>query len=188
MPTAYKPSPLGYGSPRSSPFRRPESPVSPSPLRQTTPSASPTKTGPSASTARFANNSPAVASNGSWTPRGNTGGGESPLAARGTSRTTATKSNAAMANGNALSQLQPSQVRTLREGFQILDRDSDGSVGRDDVADMLNQLGQFISPSQRESRAFVNGLQDYHPPHRTSRSSSPLRHHRRSTWARSSTQ
>ncbi|KAF3769825.1 EF-hand [Cryphonectria parasitica EP155] len=46
-----------------------------------------------------------------------------------------------MGHGNALSQLQPAQVRTLREGYQILDRDSDGSVNREDVADMLNQLG-----------------------------------------------
>lgn len=45
---------------------------------------------------------------------------------------------------NALSKLQPSQVRELREGFQILDRDSDGIVGRDDIADMLNQLGTLI--------------------------------------------
>lgn len=45
-------------------------------------------------------------------------------------------------HGNALSQLQPSQVRTMREAFQILDRDSDGSVNREDVVDMLNQLGR----------------------------------------------
>jgi Ca2+-binding EF-hand superfamily protein len=52
-----------------------------------------------------------------------------------------------MVNGNALSQLQPTQVRTLREGFEILDRDSDGVVNREDVADMLNQLGRlWISP------------------------------------------
>ena len=50
-----------------------------------------------------------------------------------------------MANGggNALSQLQPAQVRTLRDGFQILDRDSDGIVNREDVADMLTQLGKY---------------------------------------------
>jgi Ca2+-binding EF-hand superfamily protein len=30
----------------------------------------------------------------------------------------------------------------MREGFQILDRDSDGVVNREDVADMLNQLGR----------------------------------------------
>lgn len=48
-----------------------------------------------------------------------------------------------MGHSNALSQLQASQVRTLREGFQILDRDSDGIVGREDVADMLKQLGKI---------------------------------------------
>ena len=44
-------------------------------------------------------------------------------------------------DNNALSKLQPAQVRELREGFQILDRDSDGQVVREDVADMLTQLG-----------------------------------------------
>jgi Ca2+-binding EF-hand superfamily protein len=43
--------------------------------------------------------------------------------------------------GDALSKLQPAQVRELREGFQILDRDSDGVVNREDVADILAQLG-----------------------------------------------
>jgi len=47
----------------------------------------------------------------------------------------------ALSNGNALSQLLPAQVRTLRDGFQILDRDCDGVVNREDVADMLSQLG-----------------------------------------------
>lgn len=47
-----------------------------------------------------------------------------------------------LGQGNALSQLQSAQVRTLRDGFQILDRDCDGVVNRDDVADMLNQLGK----------------------------------------------
>jgi len=49
-----------------------------------------------------------------------------------------------MSHGSALSKLQPSQVRTLREGFQILDRDSDGTVNREDLADMLNQLGNNL--------------------------------------------
>jgi len=44
-------------------------------------------------------------------------------------------------DNNALSKLQPAQVRELREGFQLLDRDSDGLVGREDVVDMLTQLG-----------------------------------------------
>jgi Ca2+-binding EF-hand superfamily protein len=42
-----------------------------------------------------------------------------------------------------MSQLQPPQVRMLREGFEILDRDSDGVVNREDVADMLTQLGKI---------------------------------------------
>jgi Ca2+-binding EF-hand superfamily protein len=46
-------------------------------------------------------------------------------------------------DNNALSKLQPAQVRELREGFQTLDRDSDGQVGREDVADMLTQLGKL---------------------------------------------
>jgi Ca2+-binding EF-hand superfamily protein len=31
----------------------------------------------------------------------------------------------------------------MREAFQILDRDSDGVVSREDVMDMLNQLGKM---------------------------------------------
>lgn len=46
-------------------------------------------------------------------------------------------------DNNALSKLQPAQVRELREGFQTLDRDSDGQVGREDVAEMLTQLGEL---------------------------------------------
>lgn len=48
---------------------------------------------------------------------------------------------------SSMSKLQPAQVRELREGFQILDRDSDGTVGRDDVAEMLSQLGLPSGPS-----------------------------------------
>jgi len=76
----------------------------------------------------------------------------------------------AMANGNALSQLQPTQVRTLKEGFEILDRDSDGVLDREDVADMLTQLGlpsghadvsQFFPPSAPQTMSlavFLNAL------------------------------
>jgi Ca2+-binding EF-hand superfamily protein len=63
-----------------------------------------------------------------------------------TSKTAPPKSN--IGSGNALTQLQPTQVRTLREGFQILDRDSDGIVNRDDVADMLAQLGRTRTRSK----------------------------------------
>lgn len=50
-------------------------------------------------------------------------------------------------NGDALSKLPASQVREMREGFQILDRDNDGLVNRDDVVDMLTNLGNMTSSS-----------------------------------------
>jgi Ca2+-binding EF-hand superfamily protein len=31
----------------------------------------------------------------------------------------------------------------MREAFQVLDRDNDGNVNRDDVADVLSNLGMF---------------------------------------------
>lgn len=144
----YKPSPLGYGSQRTSPFRRPESPSSPTTLRQT-PTASPTKSGLASGASRFANTSSTpTASADRYTGRGYAASGDdvftSPRAHRMAPAPTST--SAAMSSGNALSQLQPSQVRTLREGFQILDRDSDGVVNREDVADMLNQLGKRTTP------------------------------------------
>lgn len=148
MPTGYKPSPLGYGSPRSSPFRRPESPASPSAPRYTTPTTSPTKVGNVHTPSRFAATVESPSSSlDSQTPR-RYGQPTSdmlpsqPLASPAhisSSRTPAPLQSAAQ--GNALSQLQPAQVRVLRDGFQILDRDSDGIVNREDVADMLNQLG-----------------------------------------------
>ena len=53
-------------------------------------------------------------------------------------------------NGDALGKLPPAQVREMREGFQILDRDSDGQVNREDVADMLTNLGKaHVSSSMR---------------------------------------
>ena len=54
-----------------------------------------------------------------------------------------------MGENNALSRLQPAQVRELREGFQTLDRSGDGQVGREDVADMFAQLGWLIHPVLR---------------------------------------
>ncbi|RYP73152.1 hypothetical protein DL771_003788 [Monosporascus sp. 5C6A] len=59
------------------------------------------------------------------------------------------------AGTNALSQLQPAQMRVLRDAFQVLDRDSDGVVNREDVADMLGQLGLPTSPSD---------LSEFFPP------------------------
>ncbi|KAK0113042.1 hypothetical protein ONS95_014750 [Cadophora gregata] len=158
MANSYKPSPLSYGSPRSSPFRRPESnPTSPSPLRQSTPNPSPTKMATASATTplRLARNTtPSTdteTETTTWTPRGlapaqreressPTRGATSPgfggmLTARQTG------------DINSLSRLQAAQVRELRECFQILDRDSDGQIGREDVADMLTQLGLSANTS-----------------------------------------
>ncbi|KAH8895134.1 EF-hand [Thozetella sp. PMI_491] len=165
MPASYKPSPLGYGShgsQRGSPFRRPESPVSPSPLRQSTPTAAGLKSPGGTSRSRFAQSSDSTPTADRWTPRA------------GTSSLVETRSAApptkSTSHSNALSQLQPAQVRMLRDGFQILDRDSDGVVNRDDIADMLNQLGlpsnatevsQFFPPSAPQTMSlavFVNSL------------------------------
>ncbi|KAK3900909.1 hypothetical protein C8A05DRAFT_45339 [Staphylotrichum tortipilum] len=172
MSSAYKPSPLGLCTPRSSPFRRPQSPGSPNTLRQTTPSASPTKQGPADGAARFMG-SPAATSTTSprqefRTPRGAHAAtvedvpeplfGQqqlrptprpAPAASAASTATglTAITSSAGVGHATALSQLQPAQARTMREAFQILDRDSDGVVNREDVADMLNQLGLPSHPS-----------------------------------------
>lgn len=152
MPTGYKPSPLGYGSPRSSPFRRPESPSS-SPLgsRQTTPTPSPTKQNSLFTPSRFANPSSPTPSQDSEvrTPRrlAPPDSMASPQSLASTARISPrvpATSHASIGHGSALSQLQPAQVRVLRDGFQIMDRDSDGAVNREDVLDMLGQLGAYL--------------------------------------------
>lgn len=140
----------GSQSSRMSPFRRPEGIASPSPLRYSTPSPSNLKMYPTSSTPKF--------SHGSGQAAVDTNLNENSLKYTHTKK----KSSSSLNRGgspfeqsdgvfgtrnttdrNAISKLQPSQVRELREAFQILDRDSDGFVGREDIADMLNQLGLF---------------------------------------------
>ncbi|RYP62162.1 hypothetical protein DL770_009635 [Monosporascus sp. CRB-9-2] len=153
MPSAYKPSPLGYGTPRSSPFRRQESPASPTPVRQISPAATPTKTGASFAPFRLAN-SPAPADNSeNRTLRGLAQPNimASPSSKLGSPAQLSPRPQTMRrhsAGANALSQLQPVQMRVLRDAFQVLDRDTDGVVNREDVADMLGQLGtpQIIFP------------------------------------------
>lgn len=84
----------------------------------------------------------------------------SPRAQRPAPVTTAS-STSITGHNSALSQLQPAQVRTLREGFQILDRDSDGTVNREDVADMLNQLGRSTDNTHK-ARHKAGYIQDCH--------------------------
>ncbi|KAI4203665.1 MAG: hypothetical protein LQ350_001666 [Teloschistes chrysophthalmus] len=175
MSSTYKPSPLSFGSPRTSPFRRPQSP-SPSspastirpttptlPVRPTTPSTSPTK-------AHTPLQSPSKLQHVT-TPTVNGEGGEEfinsrkigdyklpltthdPFASPSSTRNSPPLTNKpALMNrmalgGDALARLPPAQVREMREGFQILDRDNDGQVNREDVLDMLTNLGQDSSAS-----------------------------------------
>ena len=168
MSTSYKPSPLSFGSPRSSPFRRPESPASPSPAgRATTPTpSSPTKTLPlTPSHQRTHSLSPTKPTPITFNtpPRGLTtpvidpqphrptslpssptrlrGGSTNPTNPYASGKLSAALSSKPTTNGDALSKLSTAQVRELREGYQLLDRGGEGSVGRDDVADMLKNLG-----------------------------------------------
>lgn len=45
------------------------------------------------------------------------------------------------AASDAAANLSPAQLREIREAFQVLDRDNDGSVNREDVADVLVNIG-----------------------------------------------
>ncbi|SZF03888.1 unnamed protein product [Blumeria hordei] len=137
-------------SSRVSPFRRPESPASPSPLRQTTPSPSPTKSAATITTpSQLAQSSSPVLGDThvtslNYRPRYNVE--RNNQASTGKVINTSLQFGGSLSprntnDGSALSKLQAGQIRELREGFQILDRDSDGHVGKDDIADMLTQLG-----------------------------------------------
>jgi Ca2+-binding EF-hand superfamily protein len=48
-------------------------------------------------------------------------------------------------NNEILTKLPPAQLREMREAFQVLDRNNDGQVNRDDVADILLNLGLSVS-------------------------------------------
>ncbi|KAK4193609.1 hypothetical protein QBC35DRAFT_479716 [Podospora australis] len=170
MAMPFKPSPLGYGSPRTSPFRRPQSPGSPNTLRQTTPSSSPTKPGPpSPGQFRTSRGYAMVEDAPEMSPPPAQPARLSPLPAMPAMAKPLSPKPVGH-NSSAISHLQPSQVRTLREGFQILDRDSDGVVNREDVVDMLNQLGlpshasevtQFFPPSAPQTMTmamFMNSI------------------------------
>lgn len=56
---------------------------------------------------------------------------------------TKTSSGMMGAAADAAANLTPAQLREIREAFQVLDRDNDGSVDRDDVADVLVNIGVY---------------------------------------------
>ncbi|KAL9006005.1 MAG: hypothetical protein Q9188_001239 [Gyalolechia gomerana] len=173
MPSSYKPSPLSFGSPRTSPFRRPESPSPSSPAstirpstptstaRPTTPTTSPTKPHtPIQSPSKLHTVTTPTINDGDEEEDTGTVRNLTPSLTKRESfaSTSPTRSSTPLANkaaimnrmaldGDALAKLPPAQVREMREGFQILDRDNDGTVNRDDVVDMLTNLGQDSSLS-----------------------------------------
>ncbi|KAL2813622.1 hypothetical protein BDW59DRAFT_30604 [Aspergillus cavernicola] len=152
----FRPSPLSFNSPRASPFRRPSTPSSPptqarpvtpgsSPSRGYTPIVSPSKLNQSYTVGdhdasprsrdpipqpRFTREYPSSPSRGA-SPLDSS---PSSMEAKATSMMAATSDAAAM--------LSPAQLREIREAFQVLDRDNDGFVDRDDVADVLANVGQ----------------------------------------------
>ncbi|KAL8817463.1 MAG: hypothetical protein Q9223_003705 [Gallowayella weberi] len=178
MPSTYKPSPLSFGSPRTSPFRRPESPSPSSPAstirpttptstigRPTTPTTSPAKPHtPLQSPSKLHNVATPTIDDDDEVEEQNKDlqnvrhltpslTKRESFAAHSPTRTSTPLANKpALMNrmalgGDALARLPPAQVREMREGFQILDRDNDGQVNREDVVDMLTNLGQDSSAS-----------------------------------------
>ncbi|KAL8943601.1 MAG: hypothetical protein Q9216_000966 [Gyalolechia sp. 2 TL-2023] len=192
MPPTYKPSPLSFGSPRTSPFRRPESPSPSSPAstirpstptttaRPTTPTTSPTKphtptqspsklntvTTPIVNdddddeeqdTRTIRNLTPSLTKRGSF------------ASASPTRSSTPLPNKSAIMNrmalgGDALAQLPPARVREMREGFQILDRDNDGIVNREDVVDILTNLGTQIFSASPYFLTTAPPMSQFFPP------------------------
>lgn len=133
-----------------------------------TPFGSPTKASYATNNGRFGNPTTPTDTAESKTPRVRTPTAETTTMASPQPLRPGLKKT--MSHGNAISHLQPAQVRQLREGFEVLDRDSDGVINREDVADMLNQLGlpskpsdvsNFFPPSTPQTMtmaAFLNSL------------------------------
>ncbi|KAL4884326.1 hypothetical protein BJY04DRAFT_6418 [Aspergillus karnatakaensis] len=152
----FRPSPLSFNSPRASPFRRPSTPSSPpaqarpvtpgsSPSRGFTPVVSPSKLNQSYTAEdhdvpsrsrdpipqpRFTRDPPSSPSRGANALESS----PSSMEAKTTSMMAATS--------DAAARLAPAQLREIREAFQVLDRDNDGFVDKDDVADVLANVGQ----------------------------------------------
>ncbi|KAL3481179.1 hypothetical protein BJX99DRAFT_180042 [Aspergillus californicus] len=155
----FRPSPLSFNSPRASPFRRPSTPNSPpsqnrpvtpgsSPGRGYTPVVSPSKLNQSYTVEdhdaspkdrdpipqpRFTRDLPSSPSRGA-----------SPIESSPSSMEAKAASMMA-ATSDAAAKLSPTQLREIREAFQVLDRDNDGFVDKDDVADVLANIGQDAS-------------------------------------------
>ncbi|PGH16066.1 hypothetical protein AJ79_02046 [Helicocarpus griseus UAMH5409] len=161
--TPYKPSPLSFGSPRTSPFRRPSVAATASPntvFRPSTP-GSPGSKGPTPIQSPSKLNQSHTAGDGSvftdsqvspLAPRPREAAPSPTRASHGRNGSFSSMMGSKLperpaANGDTLSRLPPAQLREMREAFQVLDRDNDGQVNREDVADILLNLGQDSSSS-----------------------------------------
>jgi hypothetical protein len=153
QPTTYKPSPLSSGSPqRSSPFQRPHSPAS-TPFGTTSTSLASSSDHPrrTATQSKPYGNSDSSdfltsfsTSTLTTTPYSSQRQPEEGNSAVKASSISDHKAYGDM-ESNAMLRLLPSQAQTLRDAFQVMDRDSDGQISREDVADMLTQLGTYSS-------------------------------------------
>ncbi|KAB8217345.1 hypothetical protein BDV33DRAFT_177384 [Aspergillus novoparasiticus] len=165
--TPFKPSPLSFSSPRASPFRRPSTPNSPpTGIRPTTPGSSPSRGyTPVVSPSKLNQSYTVEHEDASPTSRDRIPqprfSRESPSASPTreaispdrSPRVGARLMGMTAGSSDAASKLAPAQLREIREAFQVLDRDNDGSVNKDDVADVLVNVGQ--DPSM---------LSDFFPP------------------------
>ncbi|KAJ5921656.1 hypothetical protein N7454_009130 [Penicillium verhagenii] len=167
----FKPSPLSFGGQRASPFRRPSTPNSPPSAsgRPATPGSSPSRGyTPMVSPSKL-NQTYTVEDRESLSPRAEpipqpkftrelppspTKGARSPGHASPIGRA----SGVVAATADSSSKIPPAQLREIREAFQVLDRDNDGLVNKDDVADVLTNLGQDAHPSTL-SRFFPPGAE-----------------------------
>ncbi|KAK2737033.1 hypothetical protein FQN57_000482 [Myotisia sp. PD_48] len=157
--TPYKPSPLSFGSPRTSPFRRQSiasnsstvirpNAGSPGSSRGTTPTHSPTKPTQLHS---LENNDDVFSTSNGYRPL-SSGRELQPSPTKGAStpenrfsvmgsKILENKST----NNDLLTKLPPAQLREMREAFQVLDRDNDGLVTKEDVAYAIGNLGEDSS-------------------------------------------
>lgn len=154
---AFRPSPLSFGSNRTSPFRRPSTPNSP-PGRPATPGSSPSRVYTPTQSPSKLNQSYTVDDNDG--PPSNGPPSNEPIpqpnftreqppsptkkasSPSNSSTLMGSRSHVAMgASNDSAAQLAPEQLREIREAFQVLDRDNDGSVTRDDVANVLQNVG-----------------------------------------------
>ncbi|KAL4984076.1 hypothetical protein BDW68DRAFT_167713 [Aspergillus falconensis] len=156
----FRPSPLSFNSPRASPFRRPSTPNSPpaqarpttpgsSPSRGLTPVVSPSKLNQSYTVEDHPDASPKSRELVPQ-PRFTTDPLSSPSrrasALDSSPSSMEAKATSMMAaTSDAAARLAPAQLREIREAFQVLDRDNDGFVDKDDVADVLSNVGQDAS-------------------------------------------